>query len=71
MSDPYDAVFPYHEEDEETGITNRELFTLVALHAIMMKGEPEDYRHNAIVAVRAADEALAQLKVTTDHEKPE
>jgi hypothetical protein len=56
-----DAVFPYHGEDEESGITNRELFFLVALHATIMKGEPEDVTHNAIVALRQADAAMKQL----------
>ena len=60
-TDPEDAVFPFSEGSGERGMHLIELATIIFQAAIIIRGEPEDATHNAIVAKRNALAMITQL----------
>jgi len=53
--------WPHRLPSELAGLSKREAFAMSFLAAILQNGEAEDAKHNAIVAVRNADELIKQL----------
>lgn len=62
-----EAAFPAPGLLGNTGLTKRELFAIMALHAILsqLDTEAEEATHNTIVALLNADVLIAALSTET------